>query len=314
MSLPPFERAAIEFYHSRQAWDAASVEILQTMLHRWSLTSGTIFRGGYSATVMAVTDADGVPAVLKVAFPHPEALAEAVALEAFPVGTAPRILRLDPWSWTMLLERVLPGTSLAEHPASVDETIVAGATLLARLQESALPEGIPTLAHTVSGFVAGVQSHSADVRQLGAGKLVADALDDAANLLASDARPPVLIHGDFNPGNILRSHDGWIAIDPKPMSGDGAWDLWPLVSQLGSVGRHGPTAIELRRRMELATRVAGLDTARSIRWARFRAALTICWYLGERDTRRAEAEISSLESWTSAVRSLSCDGQRSDSL
>jgi streptomycin 6-kinase len=40
----------------------------------------------------------------------------------------------------------------------------------------------------------------------------------------------VLLHGDFNPGNVLAGRTGtWVAIDPKPMIGDPAYDLWPLL-------------------------------------------------------------------------------------
>jgi streptomycin 6-kinase len=46
---------------------------------------------------------------------------------------------------------------------------------------------------------------------------------------------PVVVHGDFNPGNLLAAErEPYLAIDPKPMIGDPAYDPWPLVAQLGS--------------------------------------------------------------------------------
>lgn len=52
--------------------------------------------------------------------------------------------------------------------------------------------------------------------------------------LPLDAPREGLAHGDFNPGNILRDDSGgaagWIAIDPKAVIGDLAWDPWPLIT------------------------------------------------------------------------------------
>jgi streptomycin 6-kinase len=56
---------------------------------------------------------------------------------------------------------------------------------------------------------------------------------EAFDLVPADlpsASRRVLLHGDFNPGNVLSWGDGrWAVIDPKPMIGDPAYDPWPLV-------------------------------------------------------------------------------------
>lgn len=304
MARPPFEPATIALYPTRQSWDSASADLLQTMLNRWSLTPGVVFAGGFSGVVMTVTDGDGFPAVLKVLFPHREAMTEAVAMEAFPPGTAPSILRVDPWAWAMLLERVVPGTTLAHYPLPVDEALHEGAVLLARLHTAPIPSAVPALATTVLGFVARARSHTCALHHLGIGEFVAAVFDGVVRLVGEDSAPAVLLHGDFNPGNILRAEGSWVAIDPKPMAGDGAWDLWPIVSQLGPVAVETRNPIELERRMRFAASRAGVDPVRAIRWARVRAALTICWYLDGGDVRRAEAEIPNLVAWHSVCRLL----------
>jgi len=72
------ETAAITSYRSRASWEAAAAEILAVMLDRWKLTPGAVFSGGYAATVLAVTQADGTPAVLKISFRHAERASEPV--------------------------------------------------------------------------------------------------------------------------------------------------------------------------------------------------------------------------------------------
>ena len=53
--------------------------------------------------------------------------------------------------------------------------------------------------------------------------------------LPATATRCLVIHGDFNPTNILRAErEPWLAIDAKPMLGDPGYDLAPLVIQVGS--------------------------------------------------------------------------------
>lgn len=52
--------------------------------------------------------------------------------------------------------------------------------------------------------------------------------------LPGSAGRHVLVHGDFNPGNLLAAQRSpFLAIDPKPLVGDPAYDPWQLVAQLG---------------------------------------------------------------------------------
>ena len=51
--------------------------------------------------------------------------------------------------------------------------------------------------------------------------------------LPRSAGRKVVVHGDLNPGNILAaSRAPFLAIDPKPMVGDPAYDPWSLVARL----------------------------------------------------------------------------------
>lgn len=51
--------------------------------------------------------------------------------------------------------------------------------------------------------------------------------------LPRTATHTVVLHGDINPGNILAAHrEPWLAIDPKPMVGDPAYDPAPLLAQV----------------------------------------------------------------------------------
>ena len=129
MTGVPFELSVTESFASKSAWDATTLELVATMLDRWHLTAGTAFEGGVAASVLAVTTADGTPAVLKVGYPHWEAAFEAVGLDAYGPALAPRVIRQDAWTWSLLIERVEPGIPLSRTAMAPDAALTAAARL-----------------------------------------------------------------------------------------------------------------------------------------------------------------------------------------
>jgi len=84
--------------------------------------------------------------------------------------------------------------------------------------------------------------------------------------LPADAERTVLLHGDFNPGNILSDSDGWRAIDPKPLVGDPAYDPWPLLEQIDNPFSYADPGAQLRERVALLAHSLGLPADRIVAW------------------------------------------------
>jgi streptomycin 6-kinase len=93
--------------------------------------------------------------------------------------------------------------------------------------------------------------------------------------LPGSADRTVVLHGDFNPGNVLSSGARWLAIDPKPMTGDPAYDPWPLLEQIDDPLPQ-PTQI-LRDRVDLVAGALGLDPGRIVQWSIARRVETALW-------------------------------------
>lgn len=99
----------------------------------------------------------------------------------------------------------------------------------------------------------------------------------------------VVLHGDFNPGNVLAARrEPWLAIDAKPMVGDAAYDPWPLIEQLdGPLGAFGGSGqldgpgddlpALLRHRTDLAAEALGVDVTRLRAWALARHVEYVLW-------------------------------------
>lgn len=304
MDCVAFESATIDSYPTRSAWDATAAELVQTMLDRWHLIPGEAYVGGEAASVLAVTMRDGTPAVLKVGFPHAEAVGEALALEVWSELSpelCPRVIRQDPWTWSMLLEQVRPGIPLSRSGRPARHALELACDVYARAAACPIPAGIPSLGDIVGGYLPAVYARLDSARSelvgLGAYDTVARGLDTAHELTASDSGEWFL-HGDFNPGNLLldttRETERWLVIDPKPMRGDREFDLWPLVEQLGSPWTRSDPSEVLARQLRLVCERLRCDYERAARWACARAALTVSWYLDEGNQAAAVSGVREL--------------------
>ncbi|HEY1820742.1 MAG TPA: aminoglycoside phosphotransferase family protein [Trebonia sp.] len=241
--VPPWLRAAREASADGLSWLDRLPELIGAACDRWRLeVSGPPYEGGVCGWVAPVSRADGSPAVLKVTWPHPEAAQEPAALRCWAGKGAIRVLEDDRATWTMLLEACRPGTPLRDADLPVERGLEIGANLLNALwgEGARLPPGhdFDSMAETCD--------RSADVaagRARRYGKVLArlgvdlGVLDLGIQLLRSlprSAGRQVLVHGDFNPGNLLAAERSpFLAIDPKPLVGDPAYDPWQLVAQLG---------------------------------------------------------------------------------
>ncbi|MBX3099753.1 MAG: phosphotransferase [Salinibacterium sp.] len=298
MEMGPFDAAAIDAYPSRTVWNAAAADLVGTMLARWNLTADQAFVSSGPASVLRVITADGSSAVLKVGFPHPEGVWEAVALEAWGSACAPTVFRQDAETWALLLEDVEPGIPLVRYHVPARSSLRSAAQLYKTLSTRPVPDGIPTLVETVQPFLDKALSRLRHHLPLlgDNGDVLRAGLEVLAELLE---RQPVelFLHGDFAPGNIISSTAGWRAIDPKPMRGDPAFDLWPLVSQLGSPWRDAQPERILAEQLQFVAELAGIEVRRAARWGFARAALTLSWFLDEQDARAALVALREAKAW-----------------
>jgi streptomycin 6-kinase len=111
--------------------------------------------------------------------------------------------------------------------------------------------------------------------------------------LPRSAQRQVIVHGDFNPGNILSARrKPWLVIDAKPMIGDPGYDVWPLVSQVDDPFAHADAQHILAERMALVAGMAGEDVRRIAAWALAREVEAALWRLEHPDT---QSPIGSIE-------------------
>jgi streptomycin 6-kinase len=125
-------------------------------------------------------------------------------------------------------------------------------------------------------------------------RYVEQALTTGRDLLA-DGTPPVVVHGDLHYANVMADAAGeWLAIDPKPMSGDPHYEpapmLWNRMDELAGPGAVGSVRDGLRRRFHALVDAAGLDESRARDWVIVRMVINASWTV--QDARAADRRLT----------------------
>ncbi|MCM2412623.1 aminoglycoside phosphotransferase family protein [Streptomyces sp. RKAG290] len=273
-----------------RAFVAALPGMAAEFMERWGLRrDGDPWSGVCALVLPVVRVADGSRAALKLQPVDAETVGEPVALRLWGEASvgAVRLLNHDAVTGTMLLER-LDGHRALSGMADVREAVRIIAELLARLTSVRAPAGCG---------LRGLGEASA--RMLAAAPGVAELLvDEAERRLLADCAAAVrevvaepgdrLLHWDLHYGNVLAGRGGqWVAIDPKPLTGDPGFELFPaLVNRFDAAG--------VAWRFDLLTEVLGLDRGRARAWTLGRVLQNACWAVegGERRLAPEQAEIA----------------------
>jgi streptomycin 6-kinase len=252
-------------------WLAGLPELARERLRDWELTPVRVLRpGGTLSMVVLVTTADGTPAALKLGLATPETRQEGAALAHWDGNAAVRALRADPGHGVLLLERLRADVSLRSLPEP--KAMLESAEVLRRLWVPP-PAGhaFETVADRSAARAERLRAWhglpwAADLRPL-----IDDALAERDRLTGAGAPASTLLHGDFHHGNVLAGDRApWLAIDPRPLVGEPAYDVARLALDRLATLAAAPAPTAARRLARLADSLSlPLDRLRG--WTLFRS-------------------------------------------
>lgn len=267
------------------AWLANVPTLVARAADRWQLQVGEPFGVGTASWTAPATTTDGTPVVLKISFPHDEARYEAVALALWRGSAAVELLAHEADDWALLMRRAHPGTPLLATPGTPEQRIDACLGVLANLHRAPVADvGVPILREVAQRWVAIASERATRWQGLLAehGAIVARAIELLQIFSADDVAPTVLLHGDLNPGNLILDDPGtphWLAIDPKPMLGDPAYELWPVLSQIDDPFEHADPVAVLMPRLLRSSQALGVSPRLAALWACARTVESVLWQL-----------------------------------
>ncbi|MEW2167279.1 aminoglycoside phosphotransferase family protein [Streptomyces sp. NPDC007084] len=233
--------------------------------------------GGRSSLVVLVRQADGTPAVLKLAPDRARPESERAALAHWDGRGAVRLLNPGDAHGVLLLERLHPDVSVRTLPEA--KALLEAAGTLRRLWvEPPAGQVFETVGERTGRQAEAMRAAVAEGAGGGAGGgAEVGALVDAA-LAARDellAKPPEtrLLHGTFRQSKVLAGErTPWLAVGPDPVVGECAFDLARLVRDRVEDLIASPSGASItRRRVKRLAESLEVDQERLRGWTLFRA-------------------------------------------
>jgi streptomycin 6-kinase len=274
-----------------RAWIAALPGVAESYLDQWGLTLDGPPRSGMAAMVLPVRRSDGSPAVLKLQRRDDESEGEATALRIWDGAGAVRLLREDPDTATLLLERLEGDRSLATIPNDLVALDILTA-ILARLVVHPAPPGMRLLRDIATDMVRQTPDAVERVPDPERRRVLTLCAAVVAELVAEPGDR--LLHWDLHYENVLAGErEHWLAIDPKPLAGDPGFDLLPaLWNRWDDVLATGDVPRAVRRRFDLMVDGLGLDRARAVGWSLGRVLQNGLWNVEDGETAIDEPQLA----------------------
>lgn len=178
--------------------------------------------------------------VLKVPFQGEEAVSGwRMALE-LSGSLGPRVLRHDPESGSLLMERVKPGTHLDEPEENSLLTLLTLGAEVRRLPTEGLMSMTDYFPHRT----------------------------ELMEYMLATSPEPVALHGDLHHQNVLRGPRGWVLIDPKGVIGDPAFEPSAAIrNPLDKLREEADLPGLLHRRIVFVASKTGFDPFRIWAWS-----------------------------------------------
>jgi len=246
----------------------------------WSLRLGAPFEPATTSLVVPATLPDGSAGILKLVFPELESAEEPDALAAWDGRGAVRLFARDEARSALLVERCVPGTQLWDEPDD-ERAIEIAAEVLRQLWRPAVAEHpFRLLTDVAAEWAESIPAHWEQLGRPFERSLVDRALEAVRDLRSSQPEV-VILHQDFHGGNVLAAErEPWLAIDPKPLVGERAFDVASLLRDRRTELSHDPGPMRtIARRLDQLAEALDLDRERMRGWGIVHA---LAWGLGDR--------------------------------
>jgi streptomycin 6-kinase len=237
-------------------WLDALPRLAAECAEEWGLTLEPPFTDGHASLAIPAGET-----VLKLNFPERETEHEGDALAHWDGDGAVRLLARDEARGALLLERARPGTAQPD--------LQTAALALRRLHAKPAPPMGPfrSLAGEAERWAREIPRRWAAHGRPGDPAPIEFVKRVLPELVMTQDRL-VVTHQDLHGGNLLSSARGWLAIDPKPLVGEPAFDCASLVRDHRSALRRDPhpqRTLELR--IDTLSAALELDRERVRAWA-----------------------------------------------
>jgi streptomycin 6-kinase len=253
-----------------EKWLLELPNLLNTLSKKWKLHKIEPFQNLSYHFVAKALQEDGTPVVLKMGCDPEVCLNEYRALSHFSGSGSIQVLDYDKAHSALLLEAAIPGVSL-NALSSKQEAISAYAKVVKAIPSAPLPsEDFPH----VSAWLESIEKMD-DAR---INPLWIEKAKKLKQALLDSAEREYLCHGDLHFDNVISHADQFVAIDPKGIIGEMAFEAsaFDLMTPEEIENPNFDSRILLTRIHQLAAALT-LNPERLLGWIFLRVMLSIQW-------------------------------------
>jgi streptomycin 6-kinase len=257
-----------------EAWLAELPAIISSLAQHWRLDGLIpVEQMNYNYVALAI-QADKTPVVMKISCDESLILNEYNALKHFNGRASIKALDIEKSHHALLLERAIPGTSLQEnYPRQVKNTIAIYAEVVKSL--STPISSTDEFTH-VSKWCDTIDR--IDKRQID--QHLIDCARDLRSFLLSSAEREYICHGDLHLENVIQHREQWLAIDPKGIIGEMAFEAAAFNLISDDEMRDTPTVSKTMHDRILALSTAlDLSYQRLLYWFFLRVIMSAQWFI-----------------------------------
>ena len=274
-----FQKTMINLYGEKgQAWLENLPSLIEHLSHRHHLQNLTIV-DNLSYNLVLKGWQDTTPIVLKIGLDKKALHQEATTLKAFASHGAISLLSHEDGS--LILEQAIPGTSLKSFFPHDDRQAIeiTWATMQKLYHAKIGGEKFPHIAdwlHLLQTYKVVSKNQDLWAHQMRASRL--------ADKLLSTMQQAVLLHGDLHHDNILYHQGKWLAIDPKGVIGEPAYEVAAFIrNPLSHLYTHANFERLINERILLFSRLLQIPAQRIQEWCYVQSILCWMWALEDEE-------------------------------
>jgi streptomycin 6-kinase len=279
VQIPKSLSERVERVHGERgrSWIENLPSLIDECRNRWSLKLGQPFANLSYNLALPATGPGGAEFVLKLGVPCQELLTEAAALGVFDGVGAVHLLDHEAHRGILLMERADPGSPIHKLQTETEATRTAAALMRELWRFPPPNHAFPSLTIWFQAFARLRKSFGG-----GCGPFPAELIDQAERTFAELRASTfcfVILHGDLHHENILfSSKRGWLAIDPKGICGDPAYEIGSfMLNQLRPGNSESATMEILNQRLEIFSEELAISRSRLAQWSFCHAVLSAVW-------------------------------------
>ncbi|UOR13808.1 aminoglycoside phosphotransferase family protein [Halobacillus amylolyticus] len=257
------------------------LEELPTLLEycegKWGLTMKNPYELSINYVAPAIRS-DGSEVVVKIGLPGVEFNYEHDALIMLDSSGVVRLIDADRDHGVLILEKVSPGTMLAELEKEDKVCQIASEVMKGLITPASEGMNLPSTKDREAELALICKDHPNQF-----GPFLTQTLKRALAVFTYMNKTmvdPKLLHGDFHHYNVLSNgHESWIAIDPKGLIGEVEYDLIQFL--MNCLPKDGVFEV-IESRVEKFTKELDLDLHRLLLWGYAHSVLSSVWTVDEK--------------------------------